>query len=160
MSEGEQAGSGVPRIGVLLAGDRSYPSFTAFREGLGELGYVEGRTFRMEARFAAGQLHRLPGLAAELVALRADVIAVIGAVAFWAARHATSDIPIVFTIVLDPIAAGIVADADRPGGNTTGATSFDPGQARSQIRILKQPCPASPGWRSWAMRTCRTRCRT
>ena len=126
---------------MLLAGDRSYPSFAAFQEGMGEIGHVEGRTFKMEARFAAGQLDRLPDLAAELVALRVDVIAVIGAVAFSAVVRATSDIPIVFTIVLDPVAAGMVGNADRPGGNTTGVTSFDPEQARSQIRILKQALP-------------------
>jgi putative tryptophan/tyrosine transport system substrate-binding protein len=141
MSEARQASSKIPRIGVLLAGDSTYPSFTAFREGLGELGHVEGQTFKMEARFAAGQLDQLPRLAAELVALRVEVIAVVGAVAFWAARQATSDIPIVFTIVLDPVEAGMVMDADRPGGNTTGVTSFDPGQAMSQIRLLKQVLP-------------------
>ena len=141
MSEGRQAGSGAPRIGVLLAGDKSYPSFAAFREGLGELGHVAGRTFEMEARFAEGQLDRLPGLALELVALQVDVIAVIGAVTFWAARQATSDIPIVFTIVLDPVAAGMITDMDRPSGNTTGVTNFDPRQARSQVRILKQVLP-------------------
>lgn len=138
---GRQTGSGAPRIGVLLAGDRSYPSFGAFREGLSELGHVEGRTIEVEARFAAGQLDRLPDLAAELVALQVDVIAVIGAVTFWAARQATSDIPIVFTVVLDPVAASMVTDADRPGGNTTGTTNFDPGQARSQIKLLKQVLP-------------------
>jgi putative ABC transport system substrate-binding protein len=141
MFEVQQDSSTISRIGVLLAGDRTYPSFTAFREGLGELGYVEGQTFKMEARFAAGRLDHLPRLAAELVALRVDVIAVIGVVTFWAARRATSDIPIIFTIVLDPVEAGMVTDADRPGGNTAGVTSFDPGQARSQIRLLKQVLP-------------------
>ena len=126
---------------MLLAGDRSYPSFAAFREGLSELGLVEGRTIEVEARFADGQLERLPALAAELVALRVDVIAVIGAVTFWAARQATSDIPIFFTFVLDPVAAGMVPDANHPGGNTTGTTNFDPGQARSQIKLLKQVVP-------------------
>jgi putative ABC transport system substrate-binding protein len=95
----------------------------------------------MEARFASGQLDRMPGLAAELVDLQVDVIAVIGAVTFSAARQATGDIPIVFTIVLDPVAAGIVSNADRPGGNAAGVTNFNPGQARSQIQILKQALP-------------------
>lgn len=142
MSQNRQASSGTPRIGVLLAGDRSYPSFAAFQTGLRDLGHVEGQTFTMEARFAAGQLDRLPALAAELVALRANVIAVIGAVTFWAARRATSDIPIVFTIVLDPVAAGMVSNADRPGGNITGVTNFDPDQASRQIQILKQAVPS------------------
>ena len=136
-----QTGSGSSRIGVLLAGDRSYPSFAAFQEGLSALGLVGGRTIELEARFADGQLDRLPALAAELVALHVDVITVIGAVTFWAARQATSDVPIVFTVVLDPVAAGMVADADHPGGNTTGTTNFDPGQARTQIKLLKQVVP-------------------
>ena len=126
---------------MLLAGDRSYPSFAAFQDGMRELGHIEGQTVTMEARFAAGRLDRLPGLAAELVALQVDVIAVIGAVTFWAARQATSDIPIVFTIVLDPVAAGIVSNVDRPSGNTTGVTNFNPGQASSQIQILKKALP-------------------
>jgi len=126
---------------MLLAGDRSYPSFAAFQEGLSALGLVEGRTIEVEARFADGQLERLPALAAELVALHVDVITVIGAVTFWAARQATSDIPIVFTVVLDPVAGGMVADAHHPGGNATGTTNFDPGQARSQIKLLKQVVP-------------------
>jgi putative ABC transport system substrate-binding protein len=106
-----------------------------------ELGHIEGQTFTMAARFAAGQLDRLPGLAAELVALQVDVIAVIGAVTFAAARQATSNIPLVFTIVLDPVDVGIVSNVDRPGGNATGVTNFNPGQARSQIQILKQALP-------------------
>jgi putative tryptophan/tyrosine transport system substrate-binding protein len=141
MSQNRQASSGTPRIGVLLAGDRSYPSFAAFQDGMRELGHIEGQTVTMEARFAAGQLDRLPGLAAELVALQVNVIVVIGAVTFWAARQATSDIPIVFTIVLDPVALGIVSNADRPGGNATGVTNFNASQAKSQIQILKQALP-------------------
>ena len=141
MPQNRRASSGAPRIGVLLAGDRSYPSFAAFQEGMRELGHVEGQTFTMEARFAAGQLDRLPGLAAELVALQVDVIAVIGAVTFSAARQATSDIPIVFTIVLDPVAVGMVSNADRPSGNATGVTNFNPDQTRRQIQILKMALP-------------------
>jgi putative tryptophan/tyrosine transport system substrate-binding protein len=141
MPQNRRASSGAPRIGVLLAGDKSYPSFAAFQDGMRELGHVEGQTFTMEARFAAGQLDRLPGLAAELVALQVDVIAVIGAVTFSAARQATSDIPIVFTIVLDPVAVGMVSNADRPSGNATGVTNFSPNQARSQIQILRKALP-------------------
>jgi putative tryptophan/tyrosine transport system substrate-binding protein len=141
MSQNGRSSSGAPRIGVLLAGDRSYPSFAAFQDGMRELGHVEGQTVTIEERFAAGQLGRLPSLAAELVALQVGVIAVIGAVSFSAARQATSDIPIVFTIVLDPVAVGMVSNADRPGGNATGVTNFNPDQARSQIQILKQALP-------------------
>ncbi|NNH44852.1 ABC transporter substrate-binding protein [Rhizobium laguerreae] len=131
----------MPRIGLALAGDRSYPSFAAFCDGLSALGYIEGQTFEMQARFAAGHLDRLPGIAGELVTLGVDVIAVIGAVTFQAVRGATADIPIVFTVVLDPVAAGLVTDAERPGGNATGVTNYDPEQAKNQIRILKQIVP-------------------
>ncbi|GGE07986.1 ABC transporter substrate-binding protein [Rhizobium anhuiense] len=141
MTAARPIGSGIPRIGILLAGDRSYPSFAAFRDGLSALGYIDGQMFEMEARFAEGLFDRLPGFAEELIALGVDVIAVIGAVTFQAVRRATSDIPIVFAVVLDPVAAGLVTDADRPGGNATGATNYDPEQAKKQIRILKQTVP-------------------
>lgn len=141
MTAARSIGAGIPRVGVLLAGDRSYPSFAAFSEGLSALGYIEGQTFNMEARFAEGQFGRLPGFAEELIALGVDIIAVIGAVTLQAARRATSDIPIVFTVVLDPVAAGLVIDAGRPGANATGVTNYDPEQAKTQIRILKQTVP-------------------
>jgi len=141
MTVARSIGAGIPRVGVLLAGDRSYPSFAAFSEGLSALGYIEGQTFNMEARFAEGQLSRLPGFAEELIALEVDVIAVIGAVTLQAVRRGTSDIPIVFTVVLDPVATGLVIDAARPGANATGVTNYDPEQAKTQIRILKQTVP-------------------
>lgn len=137
-----RAGSGMPRIGLLLAGDRSYPSHAAFLERLRALGYVEGQTIEVEARFGEGRHERLSGLAVELVALRPDVLAVIGAVTFFAAREVAGDIPLIFAIVLDPVEAGLVGDADHPGGTVTGATSYDPGQARRQVQLLKQVVPA------------------
>jgi putative tryptophan/tyrosine transport system substrate-binding protein len=130
-----------PRIGLLLAGDRSYPSYASFLEGLRVLGYVEGQTVEVEARFGDGRHERLPGLTAELVALRPDVLAVIGAVTFFAAQAVAADIPLVFAIVVDPVQAGLVRDADRPGGTVTGATSYDPDQARRQVQLLKQAVP-------------------
>jgi putative tryptophan/tyrosine transport system substrate-binding protein len=130
-----------PRIGLLLAGDRSYPSYASFLEGLRALGYADGQTVEVEARFGEGRHERLPGLAAELAALRPDVLAVIGAVTFFAARAVAADIPLVFAIVLDPVEAGLVRDADRPGGTVTGATSYDPDQARRQVQLLKQAVP-------------------
>jgi putative tryptophan/tyrosine transport system substrate-binding protein len=131
----------LPRIGLLMAGDTSYPSYGAFLERLRALGHVEDRTVRLEARFAEGRLERLPQLASELVALRPDVLAVIGAVTFFATEKVASDIPIVFSIVLDAVEAGLVSNADRPGGRVTGATSYDPGQVRRQIQLLKQAVP-------------------
>jgi putative tryptophan/tyrosine transport system substrate-binding protein len=136
-----RANSEPPRVGLLLAGDRSYPSYAAFVEGLRDLGYVEGQTVEVEARFAEGQHERLPGLAAELVALHPDVLAVVGAVTFFAAREVAGSTPIVFAVVLDAVEAGLVGDADRPGGTITGATSYDPDQVRRQVEFLKHILP-------------------
>lgn len=132
---------GVPRVGVIASGDASRPSFIAFQHALAELGYVEGRGVEIEPRFCGGQLDRLPGLAAELGALRVDVIAAIGAVQFRAAQLAAPGIPSVFAVVVDPVAVGLVADLERPGASVTGVTNFDPGQARSQIKLLKETIP-------------------
>nr|WP_281412313.1 ABC transporter substrate-binding protein [Rhizobium sp. BK275] len=124
-----------------MAGDKTYPSFAAFMEEMQELGYRDGENIRFDARFAQGHLEALPALAADLVQCGADVIAVIGAVTYWAARKAAPNLPIVFAIVLDPVSAGIVDNAQRPGGNTTGCTNFDPEQIGEQIRILKRVVP-------------------
>jgi len=140
--------SRVPVLGVLLAGDRSYPSFTAFCEAIQDLGYRSGETIHIEARFAEGRLEQLPRLAADLARLGVDVIAVIGAVTYWAARDAAPDLPIIFAIVLDPVAARIVVSAQSPGGLTTGCTNFDPGQIVEQVRLLKR---AAPGRRRLAV---------
>jgi ABC-type uncharacterized transport system substrate-binding protein len=131
----------VPVVGLLLAGDRTYPSVAAFSEEMEELGYKDGETVRLEARFSDGRLDELPRLAEDLVRCGVDVIAVIGAVTYWAARKAAPDLPILFAIVLDPVAAGIVDNAQRPGGLETGCTNFDPGQTGEQIRLLKTVVP-------------------
>jgi putative ABC transport system substrate-binding protein len=129
------------RIGVLLTGDASHANYAALRKGLAALGRIDGEDIVIETRFANGRLDRLPQLAAELAALPVDVIAAIGAVHCRAAQGAAPGTPIVFAVVLDPVAVGLVADADRPGGNTTGVTNFDPGQAREELRLLKRLIP-------------------
>lgn len=129
------------RIGVLLTGDASHPNYAAVREGLAALGRVEGKDIVIEARFAEGRLDRLPRLAAELAALPVDVIAAAGAVHCRAAQHAAPGIPVVFAVVVDPVAVGLVANADRPGGDATGVTIFDPDQAREELRLLKRVIP-------------------
>ena len=131
----------IPVVGMLLAGDRSYPSFGSFCDAIRELGYRDGENIQIEPRFADGHLDRLPSLAAELVRRRAKIIVAIGAVSYWAAREAAPDLPIVFAIVLDPVSAKIVQSAGRPGGHTTGCTNFDPGQIGEQMRMLKQVVP-------------------
>jgi len=122
------------RIGVMIAGPA--PPIEGFREGLRDLGWIEGRSLGLELRAAEGRLDRLPGFAAELVGLGVDLIAVIGAVTVRAARRATSTIPIVFTVVVEPVGDGLAADLRHPGGNVTGVTTFDPRQARTQLEFL------------------------
>jgi putative ABC transport system substrate-binding protein len=114
----------VPRIGYLGADSPGSPTSEAFRNGLGELGYVEGRNLVMEWRFAEGDDERLPSLAAELLALPVDLILSAGPVATRVARDASRTLPIVMCYPGDPIGLGIVASLDRPGGNITGVASL------------------------------------
>ncbi|MGG5820128.1 ABC transporter substrate-binding protein [Falsiroseomonas sp. HW251] len=132
------------RMGLLVNGapPLQQPLLRPFLDALAQIGLVEGRDFVLEPRFAEGQLGRLPALAAELVALRCDLIFAGGGVAAAAAQRATGSIPIVFAIVTDPVALGLVASAERPGGNITGATSLDPRQAEAQFALLRQVMPA------------------
>ncbi len=140
-AEAQQAAK-MPRVGFLTPLDRSAPHFEAFRQGLAGLGYVEGNNIIVDPRFAEGQYERLPDLVAELVRLKVDVIAVTGAVTARAAKKAVTDIPIVFAVVVDPVADDVVASLERPGGNVTGLTSFDPQQARKQLELLKETIPS------------------
>ncbi len=138
-----QAPTKVYRIGFL-----SGPSpadlarqLEAFRQGLRELGYVEGQTIAIEQRFAGGRLERLPALAAELVRLKVDVIVTGASPAPEAAKQATSTIPIVFAISGDPVAEGVVSSLARPGGNVTGLASLSPEVVGKQLELLKQVAP-------------------
>ena len=112
----------MPIIGILFGGLSATfgPVLSAFREGLGEAGYVEGRNVAIEARFAEGDKNRLPALAADLVAQSVDVIVPHSNDAAVAAKMATSTIPIVFVVGSDPVKLGLVASLNRPGGNVTG----------------------------------------
>ena len=129
------------RIGVLLTGDASHPNYAVLREGLAALGRVEGKDIVIEARSAEGHLDRLPRLAAELAALPVDVIAAVGAVHCRAAQQAAPGIPVVFAVVVDPVAVGLVATAHRPGGSATGVTNFDPDGAREELHLLRRVIP-------------------
>ena len=138
--EPEQAPK-TPRVGFLAPQGRSLPLFDAFRQGLAELGYVEGKNIVIESRFAEGQYERFPQLFAELVGLKVDVLVVTGAVTARAAKKAVTDIPIVFAMVVDPVADNVVPSMERPGGNLTGVTSFDPQQPTKQFELLKEVIP-------------------
>src|SRR2546429_4369644 len=118
----------VPVIGYLNGGSRgmSAPFVTAFHEGLGEAGYVEGQNLTIEYRWAEGHYDRLPALAADLVGRKVDLIAASGGPASaLAAKSATSMIPIVFVSGDDAVAAGLVASLARPSGNLTGVSFLD-----------------------------------
>ncbi len=140
-ASGADAPRRVARVGFLNPLDRAAPHFEAFRQGLAELGYQEGKNVVIEARFAEGQYDRFPALLSDLLAAKVDVIAVTGAVTARAAMKAVHDVPIVFAVVVDPVADGVVASLERPGGNLTGTTSFDPLQPRKQLELLKEVCP-------------------
>jgi putative tryptophan/tyrosine transport system substrate-binding protein len=129
-------------IGFLAPQGRSLPLFDAFRQGLADSGYVEGRNVEIEARFADGKLDRLPELVAELVRLKVDVLAVTGAVTARAAKKAAPGTPVVFAVVVDPVADGVVDSLERPGGSLTGVSSFDPRQAGKQLALLKEVVPS------------------
>src|SRR5262249_61134026 len=117
----QQAGK-VPRIGFLgLTSPSDRPSLLdAFRQGLRELGWVEGQNIVIDYRYAEGRVDRLPDLAAELVRLKVDLIVSEGAQGGTAARNATETMPIVMITVRDPVGTGLIASPARPGGNVTG----------------------------------------
>jgi len=133
----------VARIGVLAAlgpydnADR----IEAFRQGLRELGYVEGKNIVIENRWAEGKVERLSDLAIELVRLKVDVIVTTGPIPTRAAKEATSTIPIVMTQDSDPVGSGFVASLARPGGNITGLSTLRPELSGKQLELLKEVIP-------------------
>jgi ABC-type uncharacterized transport system substrate-binding protein len=140
-----------PVLGYLGAEspERFASRVEAFRRGLAEMGYVEGRNVAIEYRWAAGDNSRLPSLAAELVQLKVDVIVAPGsAVSAYAARNATSTIPIVFELGIDPVAAGLVESMNRPGGNLTGVTSLNTPIMVKRLELLSEALPRA---RSFAL---------
>ncbi len=117
------------------------PSLAAFRQGLRDLGWVEGQNFSIEYRWADGDLDRHPALAAELVKLRVDVIVTAGVPAIRAAMQASSTIPVVAAIMGDPVAAGFATSLARPGGNITGLANHFEDLVKKQLQLLKETVP-------------------
>jgi putative ABC transport system substrate-binding protein len=126
-------------IGIIAAGGPG--PIEAFTTGLREWGYVVGQNIRLELRFANGDLRKLPDFAAEFVRKNADLVAVVGAVTARAVREATTDIPIVYSVVVDPIRDGLAEGIDQPRGNMTGVTTFDLRQADTHIQLLRSALP-------------------
>jgi putative tryptophan/tyrosine transport system substrate-binding protein len=132
----------IARIGFMRAAGPNEKEFNAFRSSLRALGYIEGQNIVIEQRYAAGAYDRLGELAAELVRLKVDVIVVDGPPAAKAAKAATADIPIVFTLAVDPVADGLVASMARPGTNLTGLTlSVGYQLAGKRVELLKDIKP-------------------
>jgi putative ABC transport system substrate-binding protein len=133
----------VPRIGYLAVSSRSAnpARIEAFRQGLRELGYVEGKSIVIEYRYAEGKFDRVPALAAELVSLKVDVIVTAGPIPTRAAKEATATIPIVMTNEGDPVGTGFVASLARPGGNITGLSTLAPELSGKRLELLKEIVP-------------------
>jgi len=128
----------APRIGWLSAARVSAPRMEAFRQGLHELGYAEGKNIVIEYRYAEGKLDRLPAFAADLVRLKVDVIVAGSPQATRSAKQATSTIPIVMAFDDDPVGSGFVASLARPGGNITGLSTLFPEMSGKQLELLKE----------------------
>ena len=133
----------LPRIGILWPNPvtASGHFVDAFRQGLGELGYIEGRNMTIEFRTAEGTVERLPDLAAELVRLPVEVILTATSPTIRAAQQATRTIPIVMGNSQDPVSEGFVASLARPGGNITGLTLISPDIAAKRLQLVKEVAP-------------------
>jgi putative ABC transport system substrate-binding protein len=133
----------VFRVGFLTAFSSSADStlFDSFRQGMRELGYEEGRNITYQTRWAEGRFERLPSLAAELAALKLDLLLVSTTPAALAAKKATGTIPIVMTSIGDPVGTGLVDSLARPGGNLTGNTTITGEMAGKRLELLKQLVP-------------------
>jgi putative tryptophan/tyrosine transport system substrate-binding protein len=135
----------VARIGYLITGALESPETRinrdAFRQGLDELGYIEGRNIVIEYRAADGKIERLPGLATELVGLKVDLIVALATPAGRAAQQGTSTIPIVVTAMGDALRDGLVASLARPGGNITGTTFLGPELVPKRLSFLRELLP-------------------
>jgi len=140
-AEAQQAAK-IARIGYLETNPVTSPHVhEAFLQGLRDLGYVEGRNLVIEYRDAEGKVERLPALAAELVALKVDVIVASGTLAALAAKQTTRTLPIVFSPAGDPVGSGLVTSLARPGGNVTGLSAFAPELVGKRLELLKQAVP-------------------
>jgi putative ABC transport system substrate-binding protein len=145
-AEGQQPGN-VPRIGFLQRRTAPTPAnpdplWGAFSKGLQELGYVDGKNIKIEHRYAGGRSDRLPGLIAEFLQLKVDVIVVPGNPAIRAATKATKKIPIVIVTQSDPVAEKLVASLARPGGNITGVTRLTSELSGKRLELFKEAVPA------------------
>ena len=134
----------MPTIGVLVVGSPGVEDFwRLFREGMQDLGYIEGQNVRYEFRSDEGQINRLPELAAELVRIKVDVIVTWFTPAAQAAKQATREIPIVMALVGNPIETGLVESLARPGGNITGMAGVAAELAGKSVQLIREMMPSA-----------------
>ena len=134
----------VPRIGFVPGSDDSNnpgSSVEAFRQGLRDLGYIEGKNIQIESRSMEGTVNSIPSLVAELVQLKVDVLVLVPLLAIRAAKQATTTIPIVMVTTVDPVVTGIVDSLARPGGNITGFPHFSRELGGKRLELLKEMVP-------------------
>jgi putative ABC transport system substrate-binding protein len=148
-----QESKGVPRVGVLWhAGnaEEEGPYFRGLEQGLKDFGYFDGRTIKLEHRFPNEIPERFVAFAAELAALKVDVLVAVGDTAAVAAQHATTTIPIVFIAVDDPIKLKLVDSLARPGGNATGVTEYLSDLTSKRLSLFKEALPGMTPLRCWS----------
>jgi putative ABC transport system substrate-binding protein len=141
LSAGAQPAGKIARIGYLVRNPATSQLHDAFVQGLRDLGYVEGRDILIEYRDVERKFERLPALAAELVALKVDIIVATNTPHTVAAKQATKTIPIVFIALADPVTSGLVTSLARPGGNVTGLSFLSPELVGKRLEQLKQAVP-------------------
>ena len=143
----QQPAGKVARLGVLMSTDENDPvaqgRVAAFRQGLAEFGWVEGKNLKIEWRWSGGDIARVRDYAAELVQLAPDVLLANGTPAIAALKQDTATIPIVFAVVNDPVAQGIIASMAHPGGNITGFSFVEYSMVGKSLEMLKQIAPAT-----------------
>jgi putative ABC transport system substrate-binding protein len=142
----QQSSGQMRRVGILSPYPELHPPgmrMQAFLDRLRELGWIDGKTIQIHARYAGGVLDRLPGLARELVALKVDVIVSLAVPASVAARAATATIPIVMVEAGNPVGAGLIESLARPGGNVTGLSSMAPELNSKMVELLHQVVPSA-----------------
>jgi len=135
-----QQSQNIPRVGILFIGGQDQPHLEAFKQGLRDRGYIEGKNIALEYRYAEGREDRLPELAAELVQVKVDVIVVTADISAQAAQRATKTLPIVVTTG-DPVTWGLADSLAKPGGNVTGLSVLLADLSGKRVEILKETFP-------------------